>query len=48
MVFGAESVGKSSLLQRLSLLPFFPTDKAGDPRTPPLSRAPKNCINVLK
>ena len=28
LVFGAESVGKSSLLQRLSLLPFFPTDKA--------------------
>lgn len=25
VVFGAESVGKSTLLQRLSLLPFFPT-----------------------
>ena len=34
MVFGAESVGKSSLLQRLSLLPFFPTDKSRCTRMP--------------
>ncbi|CAE7210612.1 Klhl18 [Symbiodinium natans] len=34
VVFGAESVGKSSLLQRLSLLPFFPTDKSRCTRMP--------------
>ncbi|CAE7456184.1 Klhl1 [Symbiodinium sp. CCMP2592] len=34
VVFGAESVGKSSLLQRLSLLPFFPTDRSRCTRMP--------------
>ncbi|CAE7244321.1 MX1 [Symbiodinium microadriaticum] len=34
VVFGAKSVGKSSLLQRLSLLPFFPTDRSRCTRMP--------------
>lgn len=34
VVVGGESVGKSTLLQRLSLLPFFPTDKKRCTRMP--------------
>ncbi|CAE8683620.1 unnamed protein product [Polarella glacialis] len=34
VVFGGESVGKSSVLQRLSLLPFFPTNNTRCTRMP--------------